>query len=84
MSKHQLEFLSLAGGYTGLSKSTLVKMPRCWKSHVAAQMSMYFARARALLNNYWSSVNELTCPNFYPSISQKTRADFGYFVTMSE
>ena len=33
-----LEFLSLKVGRTGLSESTLVKMPHCWKSHVTAQM----------------------------------------------
>ena len=31
------EVLSLKGGYTGCSESTLVKMPHCWKSHVTAQ-----------------------------------------------
>ena len=39
LSEHHLEFLSLKGGSTGLSKCTLVKMPHCWKSHVAAHMS---------------------------------------------
>ena len=34
--KHILEFLSLKGGCTGSSESTLVKMPHCWKSHVTA------------------------------------------------
>ena len=38
LSKHHLEFLSLKGGCTGSSESTLVKMPHCWKSHVAAQV----------------------------------------------
>ena len=33
-----LEFLSLKGGCTGSSESTLVKMSYCWKSHVAAQL----------------------------------------------
>ena len=28
-----MEFLNLKGGYTGLSESTIVKMPHCWKSH---------------------------------------------------
>ena len=37
-TEHKLEFLSLKCGCTGLSESTLVKMPRCWKSHVVAQM----------------------------------------------
>ena len=36
LTEHHLEFLSLKGGCTGLSESTLVKMPHCWKSHVAA------------------------------------------------
>ena len=30
------EFLCLKGSCTGLSESTLVKMPHCWKSHVTA------------------------------------------------
>ena len=38
LTEHHLEFLSLNGGGTGTSESTLVKMPHCWKSHVAAQM----------------------------------------------
>ena len=37
LTEHHLEFLSLKGGCTGSSESTLVKMPRCWESHVAAQ-----------------------------------------------
>ena len=38
-TEHYLEFLSLKGGCTGSSESTLVKMSHCWKSHVVAQMS---------------------------------------------
>ena len=37
LTEHHLEFLSLKGGCTGSSESTLVKMPHCWKSHVMAQ-----------------------------------------------
>ena len=36
LTEHHLKFLSLKGGCTGSSESTLVKMPHCWKSHVAA------------------------------------------------
>ena len=36
LTEYHLEFLSLKGGYTGSSESTLVQMPHCWKSHVAA------------------------------------------------
>ena len=38
LSEHHLEFLSLKGGCTCSSESTLVKMPHCWKSHVAAHL----------------------------------------------
>ena len=38
VTEHHLEFLSLKGGCTGSSESTLVKMPHCWKSHVTAQL----------------------------------------------
>ena len=34
LTEHHLEFLSLKGGCTGSSESTLVKMPHFWKSHV--------------------------------------------------
>ena len=40
LTEHRLEFPSLKGGCTGLSESTLVKMPHYWKSHVAAHMSV--------------------------------------------
>ena len=40
MTKQLLEFLSLKGGCIGLSESTLVKIPHCWKSHVTAHIYM--------------------------------------------
>ena len=39
LNEHHLEVLSLKGGCTGSSESSLVKMPYCWKSHVAAHLS---------------------------------------------
>ena len=39
LTEHHLEFLRLKGGCTGSSESILVKMPHCWKSHVAAQFA---------------------------------------------
>ena len=38
LTDHRLEFLSLKGGCRCLSRSTLIKLPYCWKSQVAAQM----------------------------------------------
>ena len=41
LTKHHLEFLSLTGGCTCSFESTLVKMPHCWKSHVAVHNIPY-------------------------------------------
>ena len=41
-----LEFLSLKGGCTGSSESTLVKMPHCWKSHVTDRLVHTYIRSR--------------------------------------
>ena len=38
LTEHDLALLSLKGGCTGSSESTLVKMLLCWKSHVMAQI----------------------------------------------
>ena len=38
LTEHHMEFLSLTGGCTCSSESTLVKMPLCWKSHAMAQI----------------------------------------------
>ena len=43
LTEHHLEFVSLKGGCTGSSKSTLVKMPHC----VAAQFMIFWLRADA-------------------------------------
>ena len=38
LTEHHLEFLSLKGGCTGSSESTLVKIPHCWKSRATAHI----------------------------------------------
>ena len=40
LTEHHLEFLSLKGGCTGSSKSTLIKMPHCWKSRQGSIMGL--------------------------------------------
>ena len=53
LNEYHLEFLSLKGGCTGSSESTHVKMPHCWKLHVAAQMcspNEYFLCVFFILN----------------------------------
>ena len=54
LTEHHLEFLSLKGGYTDSSESTLVKIPHCWKSHDTAQLinnNMLPASSLKQLNN---------------------------------
>ena len=41
LTAHHLDFLSLKGNCTGSSESILVKMPHCWKSHVAVHIVIY-------------------------------------------
>ena len=43
LTEHHLEFLSLKGGCTGWSESTLVKMPHCWKSLVTAHLFVFIS-----------------------------------------
>ena len=50
LTEHNLEFLSLKGGCTGSSESTLVKMPHCWKSHVTAHLSRLLGQATSVRN----------------------------------
>ena len=58
LRKHHLEIISLKGGCTCSSESTLVKIPHCWKSHVAAHIcivtctvcSTYVTHEHVLLN----------------------------------
>ena len=41
LTEHHLEFLSLNGGFTGSSESTLVKIPHCWKCHMLQLNSIF-------------------------------------------
>ena len=48
LTEHHFEFITLEGGCTGSSESTLVKMAHCWKSHVAAHICFLGAANRIL------------------------------------
>ena len=50
LTEHHLEFLSLKGGCTGSSESSLVKISNCWKSHAAAQVKVSPRPAEILMN----------------------------------
>ena len=47
LTEHNLKSLSLKGGCNGLSESTLVKMPHCWKSHVTAHITQVDRMSRS-------------------------------------
>ena len=49
LTEHHLEFLSLKGGCTGWSESTLVKMSYCWKSYVMAQYYIIISRTSHII-----------------------------------
>ena len=53
LTEHHLEFLSLKRGCTGWPESTLVKMPQCWKSHVAAHIFGLDAYILAWVSSRW-------------------------------
>ena len=55
LTEHDLEFLSLKGGCIDRSESTLVNMPHCWKSHVAAQMGSAATSYGVKLNIFFDS-----------------------------
>ena len=38
LTEHHLELLNLKADCTGSSESTIVKIPHCWKSHVATHL----------------------------------------------
>ena len=60
LTEHHLEFLSLKGGCTGSSESTLVKMPNCWKSHALAQIYLVLTSKKLISSLYhkiiWSEI----------------------------
>ena len=62
LTERHLEFLSLKGGCTGSSESTLVKMSNCWKSRALAQLRklayvVFLSRIFAVLSRlfHWYS-----------------------------
>ena len=66
LTEHNVEFLSLKSGCRGLSESTHVKMPHCWKSHATAQIiSISWRYFRKMSQN-----QQIKCPflhlNLFP------------------
>ena len=51
-----LEFLSLKRGCTCLSDSIHVKMPHCWKAHVAVHICLYVLNGGVFLTRLTKSI----------------------------
>ena len=66
LTEHHLELLSLKGGCTGLSESTLVKTPHCWKSYVTAQYCLFTERVENVRSVYIAQ-RDSTVTNVYPA-----------------
>ena len=83
LTEHRLKFLSLKGGCTGSSESTLVKMPHCWKSHVVAHtrhLVQIFLEATVctvtlhhVQMNFFAKLPAVTVKPVYNGHSQKDR-----------
>ena len=67
LTKHHSEFLSLKGGCTGSSVSTLVKMPHCWKSHAAAHI-LFTDKVRFFLRSLPALLFHIFTKNFFLSL----------------
>ena len=61
LTEHRLEFLSLQGGCTGSSESTLVKIPNCWKSHALAQVPNSFVSTMCQVASHFTCHYLDTC-----------------------
>ena len=60
LTEQHLEFLSLKGGCTGWSESTLVEMSHCWKSHVTAHIVFF---SKKVLPVYTGPAEPSSFPN---------------------
>ena len=61
LTEHHLEFRSLKGSYTGWSKSTLVKMSNCWKSHALAHFIFVAATAQGNISKCQEDITFHIC-----------------------
>ena len=75
LTEHHLEFLCFTGGCTGLSESTLVKMPHCWKSHVTAHIHIGQHRRIWYLSQQ-ETVNAHKCLHLCAVLSESLLLEF--------
>ena len=85
LTEHHLEFLSLKGGCTGSSESTLVKMKHGWKSHVAAQIKILMVSNRIFRSRVPAPLNSLQdyFISLYSELRQFTETLLSLFIRCS-
>ena len=70
LTEQHFESVCLKGGCTCSSESTLVKMPHCWKSHVASHILIFAATGNEEL------LNQLAYPILDDSVCKQHWDDF--------
>ena len=80
LTEQNLEFLSLTRGCTGLSESTLVKMPHCWKSHPTARLLWFPSKNISNIYHFWIvSLQYVLSHVLSPNWASKTSIFYGKF-----
>ena len=73
LTEYHVELLGLNAACTSSFESTLVKIPHCWKSHIAAHIS----RTNSTSATKTAKRNELVCMKFYFSSLIPSRKHLG-------
>ena len=73
LTEHHLEFISLKGGFTGSSESTLVKITHCWKLHVAAQIKILIVSNRNIRLRVPAPLKQLAGLFYFISLCSEQR-----------
>ena len=88
LTDYHLEFLSLKGGCTGSSESTLVKMPHCRKLHVTAQLFCYVSKGlstrceilqKLIAQKLWPKLKLIIFILLFSKVCQRSRSYIGVF-----
>ena len=82
LTEHHSEFLSLKGGCTGSSVSTLVKIPHCWKSHDEAQLLMSYKRMTLSTKEHQHCTNSLVETDVFFGFNASNATNYEMFISL--
>ena len=69
LTEHHWDFLSLKGGCTGSSESSLVKKPHCWESFVVTQLFHYRRDSLRPIMILLHSIGTLQGPEYFGTVT---------------